>query len=300
MNIVKLAAKIDPVQLAVMLDGQICAGWINIRGPGHSWNDYSLGFRLNSNAPGGLIVHSFANDDPTVCRKYVKDKLQELLKSARVPLQVGNRVERPTNSSDSFACRLWTEGQPIEGTPAAVYLKSRDCAPAAGASWPEDLRFHPACPFSTYRFPALIGLMRDLITGEPAGIHRTALGDDGSSKRVMPGGLQPKMMLGRARGAAVQLHSAGTCLGLAEGIETALSAQKIFKVPVWAALSASGIGSLPVIHGLSRLFVFADNDGPGLAGARRCRRIYRGAGIEARIQFPSEHGTDCNDYLQRG
>jgi putative DNA primase/helicase len=141
--------------------------------------------------------------------------------------------------------------------------------------------------------------MRDVVTGDAVGIHRTALSDGCASKRVMPNGLQSKMMLGRAAGAAIQLHSAGACLGLVEGIETALSAERIFKVPVWAALSAGGIGSFPVIYGITRLFIFADNDAAGVSAGRRCRRRYVQAGAVAEVWRPTKPGSDWNDYLQR-
>jgi putative DNA primase/helicase len=287
-NLVKLAAK---------LGGKINANWINIRGPGHSKDDLSLGIRFHPDAPCGFWVNSLAGDDPSICRKYVEEKLKSLSKCDQLSSDLDDEVQVPTDmKSRAFALSVWAEALPVNGTPASIYLTSRACAPTKGMSWPQDLGFHPACPFGTFRFPALVALTRDVATAEPRGIHRTALSDDGATKRVMPVGLPSKMTLGRASGAAIHLGNAGTRLGL----ETALSAQKIFKVPVWAALSASGVGSFPVIYRLSRLFVFADNDGPGLAAARRCRRIYRGAGIETRIQFPSEHGTDWNDYLQRG
>jgi putative DNA primase/helicase len=291
MNLVKLAAK---------LDGKANGDYINIRGPGHSKDDLSLGIRFHPDAPGRFRLNSLAGDDPSVCRKYVEEKLKSISKCVQLTLDLDDKVQGSTNTkSSALALYLWAEAIPVDGTPAAVYLTSRGCAPTTGMSWPKDLRFHLACPFGLHRFPALVALTRNVMTGEPTGIHRTALSDDGATKRVMPSGLQPKMMLGRASGAAIHLCNAGNRFGLAEGIETALSAQKIFKVPVWAALSAGGIGSFPVIHGLSRLFVFADNDDPGLKAARRCKRRYRGAGIEPRIQYPSEQGTDWNDYLLR-
>ena len=37
-------------------------------GPGHSTADRSLSVKLDSGAPDGFIVNSFANDDPIACR----------------------------------------------------------------------------------------------------------------------------------------------------------------------------------------------------------------------------------------
>jgi putative DNA primase/helicase len=288
------------VQLAAKLGGKFNGSWINIRGPGHSKDDFSLGIRFDPNATDGFIVYSLAGDDPSVCRKHVKEKLGQLSKLGQLELQLDNtNLTKTKSNASAFALHLWNEAEPIAGTPAPVYLESRGCAPASGALWPQDLGFHPACPFSNFACPALIGLIRDVITGEPIGLHRTALSDDGASKRFMPSGLKPKMMLGRASRAAIQLHPAGSILALAEGIETALSAESIFKVPVWAALSAGGIGSFPVIYGIKRLFIFADNDPAGLLAARKCRRRYEQAAVVVEVWRPTKPGSDWNDYLQR-
>jgi hypothetical protein len=287
------------VQLAAELGGKINGRWINIHGPGHSKEDFSLGILFDPKAPDGFVVHSLADDDEFVCREYVKRKLKNLT-PGQLTLEVSDDVPGPTNTkSAAFALELWAQAQSIKGTQAAGYLLARACAPSSGALWPEDLGFHPACPFSTFAFPAMVGLIRDVISGEPVGIHRTALSDDGATKRPMPGGLPSKMMLGRAERAVVQLHTAANSLGLAEGIETALSAQKIFKVPVWAAMSAGGIRSFPVIHGISRLIVFADNDDVGLSAARSCGHRYSASGIEVEVRYPPTPGSDWNDFLQK-
>ena len=273
--------------------------WANGPGPGHSKEDRSLGVRDDPNAQDEFRVYSLAGDDPKACHDYINSLLQSASDLGPIGLDFRDPVAAPTKTkSIATALCLWNEAEPIEGTLADFYVNSRGCAPATGTSWSSDLRFRQACPFGTFSSPALIGLMRDAVTGEPTGIHRTALSDDGSGKRAMPNGFQSKMMLGRASGAAIQLYPAGTCLGLAEGIETALSARKIFKVPVWAAMSATGIRSFPLIHDISLLVVFADNDAAGLSAAHACGCRYSGAGIDVEIRYPPVPGSDWNDFLQ--
>jgi RecA-family ATPase len=62
-------------QLARALNGEIGGSQVLAPGPGHSAVDRSLSVALDSNAPDGFIVHSFAYDDPIVCKDYVRSKL---------------------------------------------------------------------------------------------------------------------------------------------------------------------------------------------------------------------------------
>ena len=87
-------------------------------------------------------------------------------------------------------------------------------------------------------------------------------------------------------------------MGSAEGIETALSAQQIFGVPVWAVMSAGGIARLPILPGINELIIFADHDGAGLVAAKKCATRYANANIAGQIQFPPAVGGDWNDHLK--
>jgi putative DNA primase/helicase len=106
------------------------------------------------------------------------------------------------------------------------------------------------------------------------------------------------MIMGVAKGSAVKLFPFSKHLGVAEGIENALVANQLSKMPVWAALSADGVRSFPLIHGISRLIVFADNDDAGLSAARACGLRYSKAGIDVEIRYPPVPGSDWNDFLQ--
>src|SRR6266446_6295844 len=64
----------DLRSIARALGGSVCNGEVLAPGPGHSRVDKSLSVRLDRTAPDGFIVHSFANDDPIVCRDHVREK----------------------------------------------------------------------------------------------------------------------------------------------------------------------------------------------------------------------------------
>ena len=89
--------------------------------------------------------------------------------------------------------------------------------------------------------------------GRLESVHRTYLADVEPCKKLMT----PVTGL---KGSAVRLFPAGECLGIAEGIETAIAAHELFNVPVWAALSTSLMESWAPPPGVRDVIVFGDND----------------------------------------
>jgi putative DNA primase/helicase len=69
-------------------------------------------------------------------------------------------------------------------------------------------------------------------------------------------------------------------------------------MPVWAAMSAGGIRNFPVIHGIKRLIIFADNDRAGCAAAATCARRYFRNAVDGQIQIPPEPFCDWNDLVK--
>jgi putative DNA primase/helicase len=101
-------------------------------------------------------------------------------------------------------------------------------------------------------------------------------------------------------GCAVRLMPAADVLGIAEGIETALSAAVIDGLPVWAALNTSLLAKFEPPPQTQRLVVYADNDAPGLMAACRLMermqaRIRDGMAVEFRP--PPSPAKDWNDTL---
>jgi putative DNA primase/helicase len=128
------------------------------------------------------------------------------------------------------------------------------------------------------------------------GIHRTFLLDDGSAK-APPG----KKMLGPVAGGSVRLFAMAEDgrLGIAEGIETALAAHRIFGLPVWAGLSADGVRRWQWPDGVGHVTIFADAGDVGRQAAATLADRLNVAGIANRIVFPL-HGDDFNSDLQHG
>lgn len=198
------------------------------------------------------------------------------------------REAKPKRDNRPQAMQIWSESTNPAGTLAERYLGNR------GLRLPDDplrvIRFHPACPFGADKLPCMVALMRDPLTDEPTGIHRTAISPEGTRL--------DRKMLGHA--GAIKLTDDAdvtTGLGVAEGIETALSIMQWWGwVPLWALGSAGAIAAMPVLRGIECLTVFADRDdsGRGEQAAAECIVRWADACPETFIQVPPIPG-DFND-----
>jgi hypothetical protein len=109
-----------------------------------------------------------------------------------------------------------------------------------------------------------------------------------------------KLTLGQLRHGGVWLtpvEEISKQLVVAEGIETALSAMQITKLPTVAALSAAGMQSLRWPPQVRRLWIAADNDQAGLKAAEVLLGRALRAGLQGQIKVPAK-GNDFNDLLR--
>lgn len=62
-------------EIARALGGEISGDQVLAPGPRHSRSDRSLSVKLSKSAPDGLLINSFAGDDPIVCKDYVRGRI---------------------------------------------------------------------------------------------------------------------------------------------------------------------------------------------------------------------------------
>jgi putative DNA primase/helicase len=190
--------------------------------------------------------------------------------------------------------RLWRSSEAIEADdPVGRYLARR----VGLTSFPSCLRTAFSARYQSDRpsfHPAMIAMVTGP-DGAPSILHRTYLTADGrkasvnAPRRLMPGTV--------AKGAAIRLAPAGDALGIAEGIETALSASALFGVPCWAAVNAGMLTAWQPPPEVRRILIFGDNDASytGQAAAYALARRLRSEGFIVDVEVPAEPEADWND-----
>lgn len=146
--------------------------------------------------------------------------------------------------------------QIIAGTQVATYLKSRGINRLL-SSPPRDIGFNPRMYYldkgmqRALTLPAMVAIYRDK-TGAQLTMHRTYLDTSGAKADVT----FPKKMMqaaGDMTGGSIQLYqplydtiSKTWMLGVAEGIENALSVTEATALPVWAASSVWSLENMDI------------------------------------------------------
>jgi phage/plasmid primase-like uncharacterized protein len=189
------------------------------------------------------------------------------------------------------ALAIWHDAVPTSPrSPATTYLTSRGIKNTR----PDSIRCNPSLRHkSGEHYPALVASVQN-VDGEIIGIHRTFLAKDGKNKAASK---PDKMMLGSTSGGAVRLAPAETKVAICEGIETGLSVMEaIPDLPVWAALSTSGMSAIQLPASVTEVIILADGDEPGETAALRLAKRLSAEGRKVQIARPPK-GQDFNDLL---
>lgn len=200
---------------------------------------------------------------------------------------------------------LWNKATPLSNTdPASRYLINR------GVSAPSTdvLRYHAGLDYwhdGQYfgEFPAMLAAVTTP-SGELVTLHRTFITDTGN-KAPVPTVKKLCPTCGSLTGASVKLGrpksrpNGSLGIGIAEGIETAIAAEALFDVTVWAGVSAHGMASFIPPSKVRNVYVFADNDinQTGQNAAKQLAERLVREGFTTRILISPERDSDWADIL---
>jgi putative DNA primase/helicase len=259
------------------------------RCPAHDDRTPSLGVTLGRNA---ILFHCFAGCDQT-------SVIEAFRREGTTPssLFVGHSIERSEDVMEARApsrgaLRIWRDASPLKGSQAKAYLEARGITAVSPA-----LRFHPQTPLGPKGRAQFLRAMIAAVSLDegPIAIHRTYLDPKESKLAAFE---KPKRALGTLRSAAVRLFPPiNGALGLAEGIESALSARALTGVPCWATLGNERFSVVSIPESVTALHLFVDYDAGGDLAAERALQAHTREGRTIHFRRPSRRGTDWNDEL---
>jgi putative DNA primase/helicase len=259
---------------------------------------------LDTNGDGTWICNNCGGDSGTVLlMKYLGMPFRDL--APQIEALIGIEQPRPVlPKRDDRRIRaslnaMWSEATPIRrGDPVDQWLRYRRVGLDV---YPGSLRLAERLPYydkpRISRWPAMLGLVSGP-DGSPASIHRTYLTKQGFKAPVDS---PRKLYSSIPKGSAIRLTLPAAILGIAEGIETALSTSKMFGVPTWSVLCAHGIETFEPPPQVSHLIIFADNDASGVGQkAAHTLAAQLADRIRVDVRIPEQPNTDWNDELIRG
>lgn len=155
------------------------------------------------------------------------------------------------------------------------------------------------------KYPKVLRWMGEMMlakVSDPDGngvqIHKTKFDQNGvrAERLMMRAPLPP--------GSAIRLYEPiQGVLGVAEGIETAISAAQIFKCPTWALINANNLEKWLPPKGVEHVMIFGDNDFTftGQAAAYNlAKRLVATGECQVSVIIPPNPGWDWNDVHMRG
>lgn len=217
-----------------------------------------------------------------------------------------DQEERDRQRRANSAGSIWKETFLLSGTVGQTYFEWRGLPDPKQ----ENIRFHPGLAYPK-EFGDAPGLHPCVIArvqaadGRGVGVWRIYLQPDGCGK--LAGVEKPKLGIGPTAGGAVRLDGIAKHIGICEGLETARAVRALgHTLPIWPALSTSGIIGFEFPEGVKTVTVFPDRD----AGKIRTQddgRVKQSPGLEAYRKFVERNpdrdiklgaGPERDDYLE--
>jgi putative DNA primase/helicase len=186
------------------------------------------------------------------------------------------------------ALELWRSAIPAHETLVEEYLRAR----GSTIPIPPSIRCVPYLDYMPrIGFPAMVAAIQ-APERRTIAVQVTFLDPRGDRIAQVA---TPQKTIGALGRGAVRLGPAGEVLGLAEGVETALSAMQLFGIPIWASLGAGRTHNIAIPGGVRELRMFGDNDDPGRGAAKRIIRLNPHRKVI--VHYPPEKVADWNDAV---
>lgn len=229
-----------------------------------------------------------------------RETAQQIERLAGVVQPVGSSPERTDEAKIRALRRVWEGSAPMQrGDEAYRYLAGRGLTLS---TLPRGLRTHPCLPYREEgaivgSFQAMLALVTSS-SGKAVSIHRTYLQNASKAPVERPKKLMAGMPIS---GAAIRLAPVSTILGVSEGIETALAAAELFKMPVWACISAQGVEAFEPPEGVREVVIFGDHDTnyAGQSAAYRAAHRLKLKGYAVDVAIPMTPGDWLNELAYR-
>jgi hypothetical protein len=261
------------------------------RCPAHDDRTPSLSVTLGRKA---ILFHCFAgcsNEDVIAALDRQGVRSRELFDGSGA----GTADRQNQGDFSPNARRLWHSASAISDSPVERYLAQRGLQRAS-----DQFRFLERTPLGPRGAVQFLPAMLAAVTTDIGiiAVHRTFL-DAVSGK--LAGFERPKRALGSLGCGAVRLAPpVQECLGLAEGIESALSAMQLFGIPCWATLGNERFGLVAIPESVRELYLFIDNDAGGALAEERALKTYTAPNRLIHSRAPAAPGFDWNDELKAG
>lgn len=188
---------------------------------------------------------------------------------------VNNDQPKPVNSNvDELRERVINKFNSIDtltGSNAEKYLNSRHITLPPKI---ENIKYSASEKIGGHIYGAIYSLATDC-NGNVCYLHRTLLDGERKANVSAPkklNSLQAQNYLDYAKSVAIRLFPVSSTLGIAEGIETALSCYQIYGCNTWPTISAAFLKKFIAPAGVDHLIIFADTDSnlTGHAAAFEC------------------------------
>lgn len=228
--------------------------------------------------------------------------------STNIPIEINSlrtidSEQKTNNWRLKSLISTWQQSNSVTiNDPVDVYLKSRGINLN---EFPLVLRHHSKLPYysDNKKLIGYFNAMLSLVTSQNnqvVTLHRTYIENGRKADIPEPKKLMPAIKPGASLGASIKLYEPiEDKIGLAEGIENALSFYIATGVPAWSTINANGLEKIILPPSIREITIAVDNDvsNRGQEAASRLTERLLAEGRRVKRVIPPKVGQDFNDLL---